>query len=164
MERPQRLQDLEKFVKEGGGLMVFAGPECDVRASGNGFFRRWPRLASRFRSKAFGHAEWKARTLRASCCNASRILPRRISTSARRWRSFKTRRVERWLQLEPKSDEVKTLFTLDRGAPLFLGEDRRAGDASSPARPVRIPSGPTCRCRWSSVPLVQRLVSYLGTP
>lgn len=158
--RPQRLQDLEKFVKEGGGLMVFAGPECDVRAYQNEFFRNGQGLFPAS-VKGFGHTNEGE--------NPARILLQRFTHPATtyfndaRGGRLQDAEIKHWLQLEPKNDEVKTLFTLDRGAPLFIEKTVGRGRVIACATSAN-PEWTNMPLQMVFVPLVQRLVSYLGTP
>jgi len=160
VERPQRLQDLEKFVKEGGGLMVFAGPECDVRAYQNEFFRNGQGLFPAS-VKGFGHTNEGE--------NPARILLQRFTHPATtyfndaRGGRLQDAEIKHWLQLEPKNDEVKTLFTLDRGAPLFIEKTVGRGRVIACATSAN-PEWTNMPLQMVFVPLVQRLVSYLGTP
>ena len=160
VERPQRLSELDKFVKEGGGLMIFAGPECDIRAYQNEFYRNGQGLFPA-NIKGFGHTNDGE--------NPARILMQRFTHPAAtyfndsRGGRLQDAEIKHWLQLEPKSDEVKTLFTLDRGAPLFIEKTVGRGRVIACATSAN-PEWTNLPLQMVFVPLVQRMVSYLGTP
>jgi hypothetical protein len=155
-----RLSELDKFVKGGGGLLVFAGPECDLAwydrefyANGRGLFPVSVKGLSHV-----GEGE-----------NPARILMQRFTHPAATYfndaRGGKLQDVEvkHWLQFDLKNEQAKTVLALDRGAPLFV--ERAVGEGRV------IACATSANAEWSNmplqmvfVPLVQRLVSYLSAP
>ncbi len=155
-----RLSELEKFVQNGGGLLVFAGPECDLAWYERDFFKG---------GKGLFPASVKGLSHVSEGENPARILQQRFTHPAAtyfndaRGGRMQDVEVKHWLQLELKGDESKTLFALDRGTPLFV--ERSFGQGRV------IACATSANAEWSNmplqmvfVPLVQRLVSYLSAP
>ncbi|MDB6137344.1 MAG: N-terminal double-transrane protein [Verrucomicrobiaceae bacterium] len=153
------LNDLEKFVKEGGGLLVFAGPTCDIAAYNRDLFRNGEGL---YPAKIRGYGSISPGE------NPARILMQRFTHPAVTYfndaRSGRLQDAEfrNWFQFEAAGSEVKTVLSLDRGLPLFLEKPYGRGRVMA--------SATTANSEWTNlpmqvvfVPLLQRMVSHLAT-
>lgn len=159
VDRFNRLPDLDRFVKDGGGLLVFAGPKCDIDWYNREFFKGGNGLFP-CAVKGYGRTE--------SNENAARVLLQRLSHPSVAYfndpRSGRLQDVEfhHWFQLAPSDDQTRTLLSLDRGAPLIVEKKIGRGRVIAVAT--------TANPEWSNlplqpffVPLAQRLVTYLAT-
>jgi len=159
VERLNRLNDLDRFVKDGGGLLVFAGPKCDIDWYNREFFKGGQGL---FPSalKGYGRIETTE--------NPARVLLQRFSHPSTAYfndpRSGRLQDAEfhHWFQFAPADDKTQTLLSLDRGVPLIV--EKKIGRG----RVVAVAT--TANPEWSNlplqpffVPLAQRLVTYLAT-
>ncbi len=153
-----RLNELDKFVKAGGGLIVFAGPHCDLDWYNRDFFRKGEGMLP---------TGFKGLQRATSTASPARILQQRLTHPATVY--FNDARGGRlqdaeflsWLDFEP-SNQAKPILQLDRGSPLFLEKAYDRGRV--------IVSATTADAEWSNlplqpffVPLMQRLVTYLAT-
>ena len=159
VERFNRLNDLERFVKDGGGLLVFAGPKCDIDWYNREFFKGGQGLFP-CAVKGYGRIE--------NTENPARVLLQRFSHPSTAYfndpRSGRLQDAEfhHWFQLAPTDDKTQTLLSLDRGVPLIV--EKKIG------RGRVIGVSTTANAEWSNlplqpffVPLAQRLVTYLAT-
>lgn len=155
-----RANELDKFVKEGGGALIFAGPECDLNWYDREFFRNGQGLFP-VGVKGFGHV--------TDSENPARVLMQRFTHPALtyfndgRGGRLQDAEVKHWLQFELKGEGVKTLLTLDRGVPLFVEKTRERGRVIACATSAS-PEWTNLPLQMVFVPLVQRLVTYLSTP
>ncbi len=153
------LSELEKFVKEGGGLMVFAGPTCDITTYNRDLFRNGDGL---YPAKIKGYGSVSPGE------NPARVLMQRFTHPAVtyfndvRGGRLQDAEFRNWFQFEPAKGEVKTVLSLDRGMPLLLEKAYGKGNV--------IASATTANSEWTNlplqmvfVPLLQRLVSHLAT-
>lgn len=153
------LNELEKFVKEGGGLMVFAGPTCDIASYNRDLFRNGDGL---YPAKIKGYGSVSPGE------NPARVLMQRFTHPAVtyfndvRGGRLQDAEFRNWFQFEPASGDVKTVLSLDRGVPLFLEKTYGKGRV--------IVSASTANSEWTNlplqmvfVPLLQRMVSHLAT-
>lgn len=153
------LAELEKFVKEGGGLMVFAGPTCDIASYNRDLFRNGDGL---YPAKIKGYGSVSPGE------NPARVLMQRFTHPAVtyfndvRGGRLQDAEFRNWFQFELASGDVKTVLSLDRGVPLFLEKTYGKGRA--------IASATTANSEWTNlplqmvfVPLLQRMVSHLAT-
>lgn len=155
----KRFTDIEKFVKEGGGLLVIAGPDIDHSWYNRDFYRNGQGLYP---------AAIKGLGSVGPADNPARILMQRFTHPAMtyfndaRGGRLQDAEFRTWITWEMKGDEVKTLFSLDRGAPVFIEKPFGRG---------RVIAGATsANSEWTNlplqmvfVPLIQRLVSHLAT-
>lgn len=155
----KRFTDIEKFVKEGGGLLVIAGPDIDQSWYNRDFYRNGQGLYP---------AAIKGLGSVGPADNPARILMQRFTHPAMtyfndaRGGRLQDAEFRTWITWEMKGDEVKTLFSLDRGAPVFIEKPFGRG---------RVIAGATsANSEWTNlplqmvfVPLIQRLVSHLAT-
>lgn len=155
-----RGNELDKFVKEGGGLLIFAGPECDLSWYDRDFYKNGQGLFPAS-VKGFGH------TTEAE--NPARILMQRFTHPAityfndARGGRLQDAEIKHWLQFDVKSEAVKTLLTLDRGVPLLVEKARERGRVIACATSAS-PEWNNLPLQMVFVPLVQRLITYLSTP
>lgn len=160
----QRLQgraqsDIDKFVKEGGGLLVFAGPECDLDWYNREFYRKGegPYPAA---IKGYSRAE--------SDASPARILLQRFTHPAAlyfndaRGGRLQDAEFRHWFELTPQGDKVQRIFNLDRNVPLMIEKKYGRGRV--------IAAATTANATWGNlplqpffVPLMQRLTTYLAT-
>lgn len=151
-----RVNELDKFVRGGGGLFVFAGPHCDLDWYQREFFRKGQGLYP---------ASFKG--LQRADAGAARLLQQRLTHPATtyfndaRGGRLQDAEFRTWLKLEPMESST-VLFQLDSGAPLVLEKAVGRGRV--------IAAATTANAEWSNlplqpffVPLMQRLVSYLAT-
>lgn len=151
--------ELEKFVKEGGGLMVFAGPTCDIASYNRDLFRNGDGL---YPAKIKGYGSVNPGE------NPARILMQRFTHPAVsyfndvRGGRLQDAEFRTWFLFEPAKAEVKTVLSLDRGVPLFLEKDYGKGKVVAAAT--------TASSEWTNlplqmvfVPLIQRMVTHLAT-
>lgn len=155
----KRFTDIEKFVKEGGGLLVIAGPDIDQSWYNRDFYRNGQGLYP---------AAIKGLGSVGPADNPARILMQRFTHPAMtyfndaRGGRLQDAEFRTWITWEMKGDEVKTLFSLDRGAPVFIEKPFGRGRV--------IASATSANSEWTNlplqmvfVPLIQRLVSHLAT-
>ncbi len=151
--------ELEKFVKEGGGLLVFAGPTCDITSYNRDLFRNGDGL---YPAKIKGYGSVNPGE------NPARILMQRFTHPAVsyfndvRGGRLQDAEFRTWFLFEPAKAEVKTVLSLDRGVPLFLEKDYGKGRVVAAAT--------TASSEWTNlplqmvfVPLIQRMVTHLAT-
>ena len=161
VERLQNYQltEMEKFVKEGGGLLVFAGPTCDITSYNRDFFRNGDGL---YPAKIKGYGSVSPGE------NPVRMLMQRLTHPAvsyfndTRGGRLQDAEFRTWLQFEPGKGDVKPVLLLDRGVPLFLEKTYEKGKV--------IASATTANSEWTNlplqmvfVPLMQRMVSHLAS-
>lgn len=155
-----RLTDLDKFVKAGGGLIVFAGTHCDLAWYNRDFYRKGEGMLP---------AAIKGLQRASSAALPARILQQRLTHPATVY--FNDARGGRlqdaeflsWLEFDLSVDTgAKAILQLDRGMPLFLEKARDRGRV--------IAAATTADAEWSNlplqpffVPLMQRLITYLAT-
>lgn len=159
VERFNRLPDLDRFVRDGGGLLVFAGPKCDIDWYNREFFKGGSGLFP-CAVKGYGRIEGAE--------NPARVLLQRFSHPSTayfndpRGGRLQDAEFQHWFQLTPVDDKTQTLLSLDRGVPLIVEKKQGRG------RVVAVAT--TASPEWSNlplqpffVPLAQRLVTYLAT-
>jgi len=152
------LSALEKFVKAGGGLIVFAGPHSDVDWYNRDFFRKGEGLFP---------TSVKGLQRSASSAAPARILQQRLTHPATiyfndaRGGRLQEAEFQSWWEFEASAG-AKPILQLDRGMPLFIEKAHERGRV--------IAAATTADAEWSNlplqpffVPLMQRLVTYLAT-
>jgi hypothetical protein len=151
-----RLNEIDKFVRAGGGLLVFAGPHCDLDYYQREFYR-----------KGQGLYPASLKGLQRADAAPARLLQQRLTHPATTYfndaRGGRLQEAEfrSWFKLEPV-ENATVLLKLDSGSPLVL--EKAAG------RGRVIAAATTGNAEWSNlplqpffVPLMQRLVTYLAT-
>ena len=153
------MNGIDKFVKEGGGLLVFAGPECDLDWYNREFYRKGEGLYPAA-IKGYSRAD--------SDATPARILMQRFTHPAALY--FNDARAGRlqdaefrhWFELVPQGDQTQRIFNLDRSVPMMIEKKYGRGRV--------IAAATTADAEWSNlplqpffVPLMQRLTTYLAT-
>lgn len=151
------LQNLEKFVKAGGGLIVFAGPHADINWYGRDFFRKGEGLFP-VNVKGLQHATSAA---------PARILQQRLTHPATiyfndaRGGRLQDAEFQTWWEFDASAN-ARPILQLDRGTPLLIEKAIERGRV--------IAAATSADAEWSNlplqpffVPLMQRLVTYLAT-
>jgi hypothetical protein len=155
-----RLTDLEKFVRAGGGLIVFAGTHCNLDWYNKEFYKG---------GKGIYPAAVQSLQRAASGSMPARILQQRLTHPATvyfndaRGGRLQDAEFQSWFQLAAGTDSgARPILQLDRGAPLLIEKAYERGRV--------IAAATTADADWSNlplqpffVPLMQRLVTYLAT-
>ncbi|TDU67249.1 putative membrane protein (TIGR02226 family) [Prosthecobacter fusiformis] len=155
-----KLVELDKFVKAGGGLIVFAGPHCDLDWYNREFYKN-----------GAGLLPTKIKGLQRATTTASpaRVLQQRLTHPAMvyfndaRGGRLQDAEFQSWLEFDaPENADTQPLLQLDRGTPLFIEKAHERGRV--------ILAATTADAEWSNlplqpffVPMMQRLVTYLAT-
>lgn len=153
--------DLDKFVKEGGGLLIFAGPDCDIDWYNRELYRKGEGLLP-------AAIKGQARTELAG--TPARVLMQRLThpsvlyfNDARGGR-LQDAEFRHWFEFaQPTNSETtQRILSLDRNVPLLLEKKHGQGRV--------IAAATTANAEWSNlplqpffVPLMQRLTTYLAT-
>ncbi|HEY1081261.1 MAG TPA: hypothetical protein VGE29_03310, partial [Prosthecobacter sp.] len=154
-----RLPELDKFVKAGGGLIVFSGPHCDLDWYNREFYKNGSGLLPS-PVKGLQHAP---------AASPARILQQRLTHPAMvyfndsRGGRLQDAGFQTWLELGPNGEGGgKPLLMLDRNVPLLTEKAQERGRV--------IFAATTADAEWSNlplqpffVPMMQRLVTYLAT-
>ena len=159
VDRLNRLNELERFVNEGGGLLVFVGPKSDIDWYNRDFYKGGKGIFPAA-LKGYGHVGGNE--------NPARVLLQRFLHPTTAYfndpRSGRLQDAEfrHWIQFVPEVEKTRTLLSLDRGIPLVIEKAYGRG------RVIAVAS--TANPEWSNlplqpffVPLAQRLVTYLAT-
>ncbi len=158
-----RLNDLQRFVKNGGGLLIFAGPHLDFNWYNKDFFNKGEGLLP-LAIKGFQRID--------NDSQPARLLQQRFTHPALiyfnegRGGRLQDAEFRHWLQFDPTSASAKapvqTILQLDRNLPLLLEK------AYGEGRVLAAATG--ADAEWSNlplqtffVPMMQRLVTYLST-
>lgn len=155
-----RLQELDKFVKAGGGLIVFGGPHCDLDWYNREFFRKGEGLLP---AKIKGLQRAANATLPARIQQQRLTHPATVYFNDARGGRLQDAEFLTWLELDgAETQGLRPLLQLDRGSPLMLEKARERGRV--------ILAATTADAEWSNlplqpffVPLMQRLVTHLAT-
>ena len=165
----QRLQgkamtDIDRFVKEGGGLLVFAGPECDIDWYNREFYRKGE---GPFPSAIKGQIRADSDALPARILMQRFTHPAALYFNDARGGRLQDAEFRHWLEFTQGagvSDPGSTqrIFNLDRNMPLMVEKKYGRGRV--------IAAATTANAEWSNlplqpffVPLMQRLTTYLAT-
>ena len=160
----QRLQgramgDIEKFVKEGGGLLVFAGPDCDLDWYNRDFHRKGEGL---YPAAIKGQARADSDSLPARILMQRFTHPAALYFNDARAGRLQDAEFRHWFEFTPKDDQTQRIFNLDRNVPLMIEKKYGRGRV--------IAAATTANAEWSNlplqpffVPLMQRLTTYLAT-
>lgn len=151
------MANLEKFVKAGGGLIVFAGPHADLAWYNRDFHRKGEGL---FPTGIKG-------LQRASGAVPARLQQQRLTHPAMlyfndaRGGRLQDAEFQSWWELDTSAN-TRPILLLDRGTPLLVERSVERGRV--------IAAATTADAEWSNlplqpffVPLMQRLVTYLAT-
>lgn len=151
-----RLSDLDKFVSAGGGLVVFAGPHCDLEWYNREFFK-----------KGAGLYPAAIKGLKRARSAPARILQQRLTHPAvlyfndARGGRLQDAEFHSWFEWEA-DETARPVLQLDQGTPLVLEKNHGLGRVIAVAT--------TADAEWSNlplqafyVPLMQRLAAHLAT-
>lgn len=152
--------DLDRFVKDGGGLLIFAGPECDIEWYNRELHRKGEGLLPA-PIKGQGRAEIAG--------SPARILMQRLTHPAvlyfndTRGGRLQDAEFRHWLEFGPiNSEKTQRILNLDRNVPLLVEKKHGLGRV--------IAAATTANAEWTNlplqpffVPLMQRLTTYLAT-
>ncbi len=160
----QRLQggsmkNIDKFVNEGGGLLVFAGPGCDLDWYNREFFRKGE---GPYPAAIKGQARADSDSLPARILMQRFTHPAALYFNDARAGRLQDAEFRHWLEFIPQRDQTQRIFNLDRNVPLMIEKKYGRGRV--------IASATTANAEWSTlplqpffVPLMQRLTTYLAT-
>jgi hypothetical protein len=153
--------DLDKFVKEGGGLLIFAGPDCDIDWYNRELYRKGEGLLP---------AAIKGQARAELAGTPARVLMQRLThpsvlyfNDARGGR-LQDAEFRHWFEFaQPTNSETtQRILNLDRNVPLLLEKKHGQGRV--------IAAATTANAEWTNlplqpffVPLMQRLTTYLAT-
>lgn len=153
------LTDMEEFVRRGGGLIIFAGPDIDSLWYERDFFRSGKGLLPCL-LKGYGHVD-EGET-------PSRLISQRHTHPATsyfndaRGMRLQDAAFRHWVRCERIEGEARVLLSLDRGDAFLVEKPFGLG------RVLLVSS--TANAQWNNlalqpvfVPLMQRLVTYLAT-
>lgn len=154
------LAELDKFVKAGGGLLIFAGPDIDIEHYNRELFRKGEGLLP---------AAIKGMARAEIADSPARVLMQRLThpsvlyfNDARGGR-LQDAEFRSWIEFAPLPNEnTQRILSLDRNAPLLL--EKKLGQGRV------IACATTANAEWTNlplqpffVPLMQRLTTYLAT-
>jgi hypothetical protein len=152
--------DLDKFVKEGGGLLIFAGPDCDIDWYNRELYRKGEGLLP---------AAIKGQARAELTAAPARVLMQRLThpsvlyfNEARGGR-LQDAEFRHWFEFAvTNSETTQRILNLDRNVPLLLEKKHGQGRV--------IAAATTANAEWTNlplqpffVPLMQRLTTYLAT-
>ena len=153
--------DLDKFVKEGGGLLIFAGPDCDIDWYNRELYRKGEGLLP---------AAIKGQARAELTAAPARVLMQRLThpsvlyfNDARGGR-LQDAEFRHWFEFaQPTNIETtQRILNLDRNVPLLLEKKHGQGRV--------IAAATTANAEWTNlplqpffVPLMQRLTTYNAT-
>lgn len=155
----RQLKDLEEYVQRGGGLVVFAGPDMDVKWYRERFFNKGQGL---FPCVINGYGHVDEGQLPARIASQRYTHPALAYFNEARGMRLQDAAFTHWVKFEEISGDARPLLHLDRGDALVVEK------AYGKGRVVAVAGSATAQ--WGNlplqpafVPLVQRLVTYLAT-
>ncbi|MEZ5383892.1 MAG: BatA domain-containing protein [Prosthecobacter sp.] len=158
------LDDLEKFVRDGGGLFVFAGPDCDLDWYNRDFYKKGEGLLPAA-IKGLARAEFTDAPARVLMQRLTH--PGMLYFNDARGGRLQDAEFRHWFEFareEADSEKGRTrpVLSLDRNVPLLVEKTFGQGRV--------IAAATTANAEWTSlplqpffVPLMQRLTTYLAT-
>jgi hypothetical protein len=155
-----RLTDLDKFVRGGGGLVVFGGVHCDLAWYNRDFHRKGAGL---YPAAVKGLARAQSAAMPARILQQRLTHPATVYFNDARGGRLQDAEFHSWFEFDlTGNNAAKPILQLDRGTPLLLEKTVDRGRV--------IAAGTTADAEWSNlplqpffVPLMQRLVTYLAT-
>jgi len=118
------LNDIDKFVKEGGGLLVFAGPDCDLDWYNREFYRKGEGL---YPSAIKGQARTDADAPPARILMQRFTHPAALYFNDARAGRLQDAEFRHWLEFTPQGDKTQRIFNLDRNVPLMIEKKHGRG-------------------------------------
>jgi hypothetical protein len=153
------LADLEEFVRRGGGLIVFAGPDMEASWHERDFFKGGKGLFP-CSMKGFGHVDEGQTPARV--ISQRHTHPATTYFNDARGMKLQDATFRHWVKFEKIEGEARVLLSLDRGDALMVEKPFGRGRV--------IAFSTTANAQWNNlalqpafVPLMQRLVTYLAT-
>lgn len=154
------LAELDKFVKAGGGLLIFAGPDIDIDQYNRDLFRKGDGLLP---------AAIKGMVRAEIADSPARVLTQRLTHPSviyfndSRGGRLQDAEFRSWLEFAPPpSENTQRILSLDRNAALLIEKKHGLGRV--------IACAATANAEWTNlplqpffVPLMQRLTTYLAT-
>jgi hypothetical protein len=151
--------EIDKFVKEGGGLLIFAGPNCDLDWYNREFYRKGEGLLP---AAIKGQARADSDSLPARILMQRFTHPAALYFNDARAGRLQDAEFRHWFEFTPQGDQTQRIFNLDRNVPLMIEKKHGRGRV--------IAAATTANAEWSNlplqpffVPLMQRLTTYLAT-
>jgi hypothetical protein len=155
--RPQ--SEIDKFVKEGGGLLIFAGPQCDLDWYNRELYRKGDGL---YPAAIKGYARSESDAAPARILLQRFTHPAALYFNDARGGRLQDAEFRHWFEMVPQGEQVQRIFNLDRNVPLLVEKKYGRGRV--------IASATTANAVWGNlplqpffVPLMQRLTTYLAT-
>ncbi|MEI6537465.1 MAG: hypothetical protein WCN98_19130, partial [Verrucomicrobiaceae bacterium] len=164
MSDVQKLQqkhvtDLEEFVKNGGSVIIFPGPDCD---------EAWYNKELYHDGKGLMPCQFKGAEHVTEGQAPARIISQRYTHPATSYFNdapglhLQAAAFQHWMRFDKIEGDSRVLLSLDRGDPLIVEKSLGKG------RVILVAS--TANTRWNNlplqpvfVPLMQRLVTYLAS-
>lgn len=151
--------DLEEFVKNGGGLIIFSGPDCDLTYYGRELYRDGKGLMP-CAVKGFGHID--EGQVPARILSQRHTHPATAYFNDARGMKLQDAAFTHWVKFDKIEGDARPLLSLDRGDALLVEKPFGKGRVIAVAT--------TANAQWGNlplqpvfVPLMQRLVTYLAT-
>jgi len=151
--------DLEEFVKNGGGLLIFMGPDCDERWYKQDFFRDGNGLFP-CSLKGYGHVD--DGQIPARIVSQRYTHPATAYFNDARGMRLQDAAFQHWSRFDRIEGDARPLLSLDRGDTLVVEK------AYGKGRVIAVAT--TATAQWGNlplqpafVPLMQRMVTYLAT-
>lgn len=155
----RQVQELEEFVQRGGGLVIFAGPDMDLRWYQEKLYNKGKGLLP-CSFNGFGHVD-EGQTP-ARILNQRHTHPAITYFNDARGMRLQDAAFTHWLKFDKIEGEARPILNLDRGDALMVEKPLGKG------RVIAVAS--TANAQWSNlplqpafVPLMQRVVTYLAT-
>ncbi len=154
------LTELDKFVKAGGGLLIFAGPDIDIEHYNRDLFRKGEGLLP---AAIQGMARAEIADSPARMLMQRLTHPSVLYFNDARGGRLQDAEFRSWIEFAPPPNEnTQRILSLDRNAPLLL--EKKLGQGRV------IACATTANAEWTNlplqpffVPLMQRLTTYLAT-
>lgn len=156
------LTDLVQFVQNGGGLLIFAGPDCDITWYNRELFKNGTGLLP---AAITGQARAEAADAPAHLLMQRLTHPSVLYFNDTRGGRLQDAEFRHWFEFAANSDaqqQTQRILNLDRNVPLLI--EKKLGQGRV------IAAATTANAEWSNlplqpffVPLMQRLTTYLAT-
>ncbi|WP_038169066.1 BatA domain-containing protein [Verrucomicrobium sp. BvORR106] len=155
----RQVQELEEYVQRGGGLIIFMGPDMDMRWYQEKLYQNGKGLLP-CTLNGFGHVD-EGQTP-ARILNQRHTHPAITYFNEARGMRLQDAAFTHWVKFDKVEGDARPILNLDRGDPLMVEKPRGKGRVIAVAT--------TANAQWSNlplqpafVPLIQRLVTYLAT-
>ncbi len=159
IDRINRTSDLERFVDQGGGLLIFAGDRCDPKRFNAELWKAGKGLLPA-EIKSMDHADGEGLDARISLQRYTH--PALTYFNDARAGRLSDASFRSWWKLDATAEGAKPMLTLDRGSAIMVEKPFGKGKV--------ILAGFSAEAAWTNlplqvvwVPLMQRVVGYLAT-